>query len=68
MIQTSGCIIGIALPGLTERGRNPRFNSPVPHEGVFALEVHAGEELIGMLRVLAAQEEDENEGEEDEHE
>ena len=27
---------------------------PVPHEGVFALEVHVGDELIGMIRVSAA--------------
>lgn len=39
---------------------------PVPREGVFALEVHVGEELIGMLRITATQAEDEGdeEGEE----
>jgi len=41
---------------------------PVPHEGVFALEVHANNELIGMLRITAAlrEQEDENEGDDDE--
>ena len=43
---------------------------PVPHEGVFALEVHAGNELIGMLRITAAlvQQAQEGEGEEEENE
>lgn len=44
---------------------------PVPHERVFALEVHANDELVGMLRITAAlggQEEDDYEsgGSEDE--
>lgn len=32
---------------------------PVPHEGVFALEVHAGGELIGMVRITVMQAADE---------
>jgi hypothetical protein len=44
---------------------------PVPHEGIFALEVHANDELIGMLRITAAsgehgEEDDESGGHENE--
>jgi hypothetical protein len=42
---------------------------PVPHEGVFALELHANDELIGMLRITAAlggQDDEESGGSEDE--
>lgn|SRR5262245_29310111 len=41
---------------------------PVPHQGVFALEVHANNELIGMLRITAAlrEQEDASEGDDDE--
>lgn len=48
------------------------FSVPIPaprmmHEGVFAREVHVGDELISMLRITATQAEDENkEGEENE--
>lgn len=41
---------------------------PVPHEGVFALEVHVGDELIGMVRITATQAEDEIHQEGDENE
>lgn len=41
---------------------------PVPHEGVFALEVHVGEELIGMLRIKATQAGDENDEEGEDNE
>lgn len=41
---------------------------PVPHEGIYALEVHVGDELIGMLRITAALAEDENDEEGDENE
>lgn len=41
---------------------------PVPHEGVFALEVHVGDELIGMLRITATLAEDENDDEGEENE
>jgi hypothetical protein len=41
---------------------------PVPHAGVFALEVYVGAELIGMLRVTAVQAEQQEGGEENEHE
>ncbi|MGH7174241.1 MAG: DUF6941 family protein [Gemmataceae bacterium] len=46
----------------------PMSPLPVPHEGVFALEVHVSDELIGMLRITAAQTEDENDEEGDENE
>jgi hypothetical protein len=43
---------------------------PVPHEGVFALELHANNELVGMMRITAtlAGQPGEGEEEEDEHE
>lgn len=41
---------------------------PVPHEGGFALEVHASDELIGMLRIIATKIEEREGEEEDNHE
>jgi hypothetical protein len=37
---------------------------PVPHEGVFGWEVHAGDEMIGMLRITAVLAEQADEDEE----
>jgi uncharacterized protein DUF6941 len=41
---------------------------PVPHEGVFALEVHVNDELIGMVRITVRQAADEIHEEGDENE
>lgn len=35
---------------------------PMPHEGTFAFEVHANNELIGFLRVMVTKQDDDQEG------